>query len=224
MKHSEYRPSASNIWLKCLGSLEFLNDKKQTPASFYAKEGIEAHEILYNFDKKNFDKNNEKEINAYYFYKYIDLILKGNKYEIKREIKVTHRIKEIFGFVDYIAYNKKEVHIVDYKYGKYVKVKAYQNTQLLMYAILSYYTLRLKKQNKWTIHVVQPRIGFCDSYSLDKRELLKFNLNVVNKYKESLGKREYKVGEDQCRFCPGARNLLCSEFINNKLKKIKGIK
>jgi len=123
----------------------------------------------------------------------------------------------VFGTADAIVTDKVggEVWVIDFKYGKGVKVTAPHNTQAMFYAAGA---LELESQDHaWNaddrVHVVivQPRVEFADGTSISHwtttaSEILEWSrvdLQVAVDASRDEDRKEYKAGS-YCKWCPAA--------------------
>ena len=95
------------------------------------------------------------------------------------------------------------LHVIDFKYGKGVKVDAENNPQMKLYAlgVLEQYGMFYNISNI-KMSIVQPRIDNISSSEISKQELLDWGNNTVipQAQKAFMGLGEYVKGE-HCRFC-----------------------
>lgn len=129
---------------------------------------------------------------------------------------------EAFGTLDYaIADVFGTLHVMDYKYGKYL-VSPEKNLQFIFYALaIAYlYSWNFKKVRMWSL---QPRVrGFDGNYSFWeitieelKNYVLKFQRAVdrVEKYPD-----KYKEGS-YCFFCPAKKICPLKQGVRNEKTK-----
>ena len=230
--HARLSASAAKAWLSCGGFIAF-NDyykKADEEESEYAKEGTEAHALAERILKgiyqggpkirkqKSFDPD-------MYFYvrNYVDYIGdvykklvrkygKGNvDVKVEQRLDFSNVIPDGFGTGDFVILTEKELHIVDLKYGKGVAVSAYQNPQLMLYAVgaLNQYN-ELYDIEKVTLHVAQVRMDEFSSYELSVQELNAWVQDIQEAAKKIYnGEIEYHPGVEQCRWCQG--RAICFE-------------
>jgi hypothetical protein len=115
-----------------------------------------------------------------------------------------------FGTCDCLIDNYDELVVVDYKYGKGVKVDVNDNPQLKLYALgaLNSYTNPADLARIQTIRmvIIQPRVySSPQETTISKDELLHWAKETVQPAAAAAtnGTGEYKPSEDACRFCRG---------------------
>lgn len=118
---------------------------------------------------------------------------------------LTDYIPEGFGSVDLLCYSSETLAIVDYKYGKGVRVKAEGNPQMMIYAIgaLAYVKGVMGKSPKYVaMTIYQPRLESEDTHVLSSEELEQWGDETL----KPIAKRAF-AGEgdpfpgEHCRFC-----------------------
>ena len=122
---------------------------------------------------------------------------------VEQKIDYSKYVPEGFGTADCVLISSNTLQIIDFKYGKGVKVDAEDNPQLKLYALAAleqfgmFYDIKDIK-----LSIVQPRIDNISEYILLKSELVDWGNNVVipQAQKAFMGLGEFKQGE-HCRFC-----------------------
>lgn len=224
-QHALLSPSSAHRWLHCTPAprLEATEEEK---SSSFADEGTLAHAICAMKLKlwlKQPTADEEIEVARYAKYHtgemddytdtYVSIVLekyakakqktKDAKLLIETRLDFTEFIPESFGTGDAVIIADGTMEVIDFKYGKGVRVEAYQNPQMMIYALgaLSKFSFDYRIDNvKMTI--VQPRIDNISEYELhitDLWEWAEFTLRPKAKmaYK---GEGEQKPG-DWCQFC-----------------------
>lgn len=217
MAHAKFSPSGSHKWTNCPGSLR-LEEKAPSFESSFSKEGALAHEIAYKLAMGTISENDlifvsdevldvvRKYINyirnliidSSFLCLYEKTVFFGDLLDVDNKLA--------FGTVDCLVYdkNKKELHIVDFKFGKGIRVDAEKNTQLLLYAIGACQELLKDKEIlKIILHIVQPRLDHFDSYSLSLEELMG---GWVDYFKAKIAQTKdsydtFNPSTSVCRFC-----------------------
>lgn len=114
-------------------------------------------------------------------------------------------IPEGFGSVDFLCYSSETLAIMDYKYGKGVRVSAVENPQMMIYALgaLSYVKAIMGKSPKYvSMTIFQPRLEHEDTHVLSSEELEQWGEEML----KPIAKRAF-AGEgdpfpgEHCRFC-----------------------
>lgn len=196
MSHALLSPSAAHRWLVCTPCAR-LEQGIEDQTSEYAEEGTHAHALAEAL-LTGCESPYEADISSYI--NYVEA-LKGNRY-VEQKVDISPWVPECFGTADCIVVNENNLHIVDLKYGKGVKVSARENPQLRLYALGAINTLHLDgKISNIKTTIVQPRLENLSSESMAYQELIEWGETV--KIKASLaydGKGEQVAGE-HCKFC-----------------------
>lgn len=223
-KHAKFSPSSAHRWLNCTASFKASRDYPYKESSF-AFEGTVAHELAekclttknspfeavgktrYN-DKLDLTVTVTTEMaeHVQFYIDYIDSIKEScfnPKVYIEERSQILGDLS--FGTVDCLIVDVQNqlIHIIDFKYGKGVKVNAYKNEQLMMYA-LGYFGNRFSA----SLHIVQPRINnHVDTYRLGLDELQAFSRTVQQVISDIQDNRtSFTPGEKQCLWCPHKMN------------------
>ena len=225
--HALLSASGAHRWLVCTPSAR-LEENFPEATSSAAEEGTLAHELaelklrhyFYTTDvgKQKYSRRLNKfkkdglwqdEMDRY-TEDYLDYIkatalnLHVQPYvEIEKKLDLTEWIPEGFGTSDCTLVYSGTVHVIDFKYGKGVRVDAEKNPQMMLYALGAYATYKmLYPVKKVKMTIFQPRIDHVSEWECSLDELLAFGEEV--KVKASLaidGKGEYHPDEKACRFC-----------------------
>jgi hypothetical protein len=130
---------------------------------------------------------------------------------VEHKVDLSWLVPDQKGVVDLAAFDQEnctELHILDYKHGKGVKVFAEKNGELMLHALGVTRDLmnsaQRSKLEKIVLHILQPRIGHLDRWELTKGELERFAVQVQGKHVEALDpeKRKFVPSIEGCRFCP----------------------
>ena len=219
-KHAKLSASGSSRWLNCPGSVQAEEKYPGQESSSFALEGTMAHEVAdlclkneqdadFYIGKTVLKKVVEKDM-ANYVQEYIDYVrsFEGNNTALMTEERVSfdHIVPEGFGKLDsaVLDYDNNTCHIFDLKYGKGIKVDAYENTQAQLYAVGIDRELEFlsEKIDKYVLHIVQPRINHFSSWEISKHDLGKFAEWVKERAELALsGKGNKLPGEKQCQWC-----------------------
>jgi hypothetical protein len=220
--HSKFSPSSSSRWLECTASIERYKHIDDVPSD-YAKEGTDAHTIAEYCIKNSL---NPYELRGNLINKRLDAVFKGvhvtremcgfletyidyvadysfSQIWIEKKLDFSDYAPHGFGTADFMSYDKqtKTVHIIDLKYGQYVKVLANNNTQLKLYALGAYSELNYLGVEQFELHIVQPRMGYIDSETVTVKELLGFGDFVKERSKEALQNPQFRPGGETCKWC-----------------------
>lgn len=255
--HAKLSASGSHRWITCTPSAN-LESKMPRETSSYADEGTHAHEYLENelryrvlgsVNKTRYiDIKNDLSENKYFssevaegaeaFLAYIANL--GDIYSVfggdpltihtEQRLNFSQWVPDGFGTGDLIMLSKTVLDVVDYKFGKGVKVNAHKNEQLMIYGLgaLSFHQLAAKDVDTIRLHIVQPRLNHFDTYILSKEDLLAWAVLVLKPAADLAyaGKGAFVTG-DHCRFCKvkhsckalanESLNIARTDFSNNLL-------
>ncbi len=219
-KHSKLSPSSSDRWLTCTASVEFSKGISSRSSS-YANEGTDAHREaeqllstykLENLPEEEVEKGKEGVVE---YYKFLQAF---KNLEYKIESRVTY-YKDQGGTADFIAYDRKNghLHVVDFKYGQFIKVDAVDNNQMRLYssgALEIYPDARCI-----TVHVVQPRMSNINGWTISREEIEVFRQHVIRKVTEiETGVVEFRASDKACMFCPSKHK--CTHYREETKRKL----
>lgn len=224
--HAVLSASSSHKWLICTPSAR-LEEKFPNKTSEYMAEGTLAHEIAefkvraYFLDpmpkttytrrlnKFKKEENFENEMLAHTD-TYLEFI-KGEAMQtntkpfiaVEQRVDFSKYVPDGFGTADCILISGDTLQVIDFKYGKGVKVEAQDNPQMKLYAlgVLAqygiFYNIKYIKMS-----IVQPRIDNISSYEIPVEPLLEWGEKIVvpQAQKAFMGLGDYVQGE-HCRFC-----------------------
>lgn len=225
-KHALLSASSSHKWLVCTPSAR-LEEQFPAKTSEYMEEGTLAHEIaefkvrsyfLEAISKTAYTRKLNKLKKSEFFndemLRHTDTYLEYIKEEamktntrpfiaVEQKIDYSKYVPEGFGTADCVLISSDALQIIDFKYGKGVKVEAEDNSQLKLYALAAleqfgiFYNIENIK-----LSIVQPRIDNISEYMLTKDELVKWgNIIVIPQAQKAfMGLGEFRQGE-HCRFC-----------------------
>jgi hypothetical protein len=246
--HALLSASASERWLNCTPSAR-LEDTLPEKTSDYAEEGRLAHKIAELKLRKAFTEpmgpraftNRLKKFKEDPLYQeemlkhtdtyldYVNSIVHGFEalpyVAIEKRLDYSTYAEDGFGTGDCIIIGGSTLHVIDFKYGKGVPVSAYQNSQMMLYALGAYteYSF-LYAIDTVKIAIVQPRLDSISEYEMQVNDLLAWGDAIkVLAQKAFNGEGEFVPGE-YCRFCRA--KALCrarSEF-NTSLEEYHGMK
>lgn len=224
--HAILSASSAHKWLVCTPSAR-LEEQFPNKTSEYMQEGTLAHEIAefkvksYFLEKtpkttqtRRLNKFKKEEGFQDEMLEHTDTYLNFLKEEalktnttpfiaVEQKVDFSSYVPEGFGTADCIMISGDTLHIIDFKYGKGVKVEAEDNPQMKLYALgaVSAYGLFYPLKNI-KMSIVQPRIDNISSYEIPIEPLLEWGEKVVKPQaqKAFAGLGEYVQG-DHCRFC-----------------------
>lgn len=235
--HARLGPSSSARWLRCLGSVNFIEDlDEEDEAGVAADEGTILHsfcEDCLRDDLHPFDLVGQtREYNGY---KYTltdedaEQILKGLDYidEIPGKLFIEKRLDlgrwmpGQFGTMDVGIGNKRRAVLFDWKWG-YLPVQAVDNDQLRIYALGfwdNFLADRFPDLEEFRLVIWQPRApGGGGEWDVSLDELLDFGKFVKKQARRTYDKDAPRTpGEKQCAYCPGAKKMLCQEYLQFNL-------
>lgn len=225
-QHALLSPSAAHRWMHCTAAPR-LEATAPDSESTYAQEGTLAHaycakklKSFFGLDTKHEDKE-IAELNAQYHngemdeytetYKYIVLkkfntarmATKDAQLLIETRLDFSDYVPEAFGTSDATIIADGLMEVIDFKYGKGVRVSAIDNEQMKIYALGAY----LKHSFEYNIDrvrmtIVQPRIDNLSEFEMLVSDLLEWAENELRpKAVEAFsGKGEQNPG-GWCQFC-----------------------
>ena len=234
----DFPPSSSKRWMTCPRSVSFINSLPQVPrqSSVYAAEGTAAHKIadlllsgfapnpvgstLY-IDGHIVPITDEMIEHGRTYVDTVDELAEAHPdfYVVHSEVRVdldplVGKAADCRGTCDALIVGKKDLVVVDYKYGRGIEVDVTDNPQLMIYALGAYYGLTLAQQadiETVTLAIVQPRIANAtpvktqQMYMLDLlwwgHGMLK---PVVARVMSGEADSDEFVPSAECRFCPAA--------------------
>lgn len=224
--HAVLSASSSHKWLVCTPSAR-LEEKFPNKTSEFMAEGTLAHEIAefkvkayfievlskatytrrLNKLKKEEHFNNEMLIHTDTYLEYIkgEVLKTKAKPFITFEQKVDYSkyVPEGFGTADCVMISGDTLHVIDFKYGKGIKVDAEENPQMKLYSLGAYeqYGMFYSIQ-KIRMTIIQPRIDNISEFEMTLEELLKWGEETVKPQaqKAFMGLGDYIQGE-HCRLC-----------------------
>lgn len=205
-QHAKFSPSAAHRWMACPGSVKLSEQAPKQPPSPYAAEGTRAHEvaeaILLGKPIPAFadtDMIDNGKIYKSVIYEALEFYA-GKAFNTESRLSVN---SNNFGTCDCWFYSEKQNHlvIIDYKYGKGIKVDAQYNEQLMNYAEAAIKTHKLEPY-RITLIIVQPRIENISQWT--------YSLNVHSDFRDNLESAiENGLSDDpkieagaHCRWCP----------------------
>lgn len=221
-RHAYLSPSGAPRWANCTASPKFIESLKlkSEPPSAHAEEGTRAHLVLANalgMDnpyKVNYEDDDQKKYMPVAF-DYVE-ILKDLYPEAKlyREISVDPvlyvRTSHCSGTADIVVpVDFGPLFVSDFKWGVGVVVEAYENFQLILYALGVLAEFPDYVFTEVVISIVQPRAyhpaGPIREWRISVEELMEWGKFLGARAREALGPNShFRPGIDTCRFCPAS--------------------
>lgn len=233
-EHALLSASSAKKWIHCPPSAR-LEESIPDQDSVYAKEGTLAHSICeLKLSKLFTDKNMAertyksrlKKLQDNELYQpemegytdeYVDYVSNiafsfpaAPFITVEKRLDYSPWAPEGFGTGDCIIIYGKDLHVIDFKYGKGVPVKAEGNYQMALYGLGAYneYGMLFGIENVH-FHITQPRIPNNSSWSTSLKELLVWGEKVVKPAAEKAFKGE---GEFQpADYCNGDKENYCKD-------------
>lgn len=214
--HAKLSASGAHRWIPCPGSIEAEAGMPKSSSAF-ADEGGAAHELAEIVEKRggssfdwegrplveysSFTPDREMVEAVQYYLDYLNQF--GGDRLIEVRVDFSPWVPDGFGTSDAIVFDGETMHIVDFKYGKGVKVDAERNPQMMLYALGAYNELGFIYSAKSVVsHIVQPRLDHVSVWEISAADLLAWGEEVKEHAAAALkpgAKRQ--PGEKQCRFC-----------------------
>lgn len=224
-QHAILSPSAAHRWLHCTAA-PLLEKGVEDKGSTFAEEGTLAHaycakklKTFLGISTKSEDKEIVELKGTYHTgemdectdaYKVI-VLEKFNKARkctsdaqllVETRLDFSKYIPEAFGTSDAIIIADGTMEVIDFKYGKGVKVDAENNPQMMIYALGAYELFSFEYDiKKVKMSIIQPRIDNLSECDMSVEALLKWAKRVLT----PRAKEAYKGGEQQpgtwCQFC-----------------------
>lgn len=223
--HAVLSPSAAHRWMNCTAAPR-LEEKVEDKGSAYAEEGTLAHAFCAKHLKEFLGvptKDEEAEIaqlsEKYHtgeMDEYTDTykVIVLEKFNAARSktpdaqllvevrLNFTKYIPDGFGTADAVIIADGCLEIIDFKYGKGVKVSAYENPQMKIYALGAYEAFSFEYNiNRVRMTIVQPRIDNLSEFEITAEDLQAWAVNDLQpKANEAYAGGQQKPGE-WCQFC-----------------------
>lgn len=244
--HALMSASGSSRWMQCTPS-PLLESKFENKPSSYAEEGTLAHEfaelnlklqmkiipkVMYNklvkplkLDKY-YSKDMEVEVQKHVDYvtqQFTEArrITKDALLMIEEKVDLSNFIKEGFGTCDDIIIADRVLEVIDFKYGKGVRVSAEDNSQLKLYGLGALVATELMYDiDTVKLTIVQPRLDSISTWDISTEDLKKWGEEEVKPKAEMAFKGEGELcAGSWCRFCKVAPR--CSKLAEESLKVAK---
>ena len=223
--HALLSPSAAHRWLHCTAAPR-LEQREEDQGSAFAEEGTLAHAYCakklktYLSQPVDMEEDEIASLDAEYHTGEMDeftdsyAALVIGKYEdtrqstndarllVETKLDLSSFIPECSGTADAIIIADGTMEVIDFKYGKGVKVEAAENPQMMSYALGAWAAFSFEYRiEKVRMTIVQPRIDNVSEWELSVDDLTGWaNKTLRPKAEEAYGKGRTEPGE-WCRFC-----------------------
>ena len=238
--HALLSPSSASRWLNCTAAPHLEADMPDVSSGF-AVEGTLAH--AYCAKKlKTFlglpTEHEDKEIAELADYhtgemdEYTDayatiVIEKYNAARaitpdaqllIETRLDFSEHIPDSFGTADAIIIADGTMDVIDFKYGKGVKVSAVENPQMMIYALGAYDKFSFEYRiDRVRMTIIQPRIDNLSDYELSVSDLMAWTDETLTpKAQEAFSGNGTQQPGEWCRFCKV--KLRCRALTEQSLK------
>ena len=250
-KHSLISPSTLSRVLNCPASVVMCKNIEGIESE-YAKEGTLFHSEIQKILEHELPINSQLPVDMREylqqtkdwfgeFTKYMAITYKW--FELKLPMTYSNKDNgtiDLAFVIEYCIGYEHDLYIVDWKYGKGVSVEAYNNPQLISYAVAF---LKYLKDEGYPMHTIQnvhtiiyqPRMETPEriaTYTLkelsDKYKLIKagvdFSYDILEKYSNKNSKivtSNLHPSDDTCKFCPA--KATCKARQKEELKLLSDI-
>lgn len=223
--HARLSPSSAHRWINCPGSVHISEQFPDTDSE-YAAEGTVAHEVAelkllkafgeistrtYNSRLKKLKESEYwdgemDEATDFYVNVVMERLALAGKDAfllIEQRFSLDAWVPESFGTSDAVIIADNTIEVIDFKYGKGVKVYAPGNEQLRLYG-LGASALFGGVYNFDTVRetVVQPRLDHVSTEELPLSELLLWAEEIKPRAIMAMEDSDYFATGDWCKFCP----------------------
>ena len=236
-KHARLSASGSQRWLACPGAILLEESYPEDVVSEFAEYGTAGHQLaqlclekerpatlfegqVFNKSEnfpEGFKVDTEMADAVQTYLDYCNSLGEGETH-IEKRVDFSLYVNEGFGTADFIKVKDNEIHVVDLKMGKGVKVNAINNTQGMLYALGVVWDSKLADNDIVHIAIVQPRLDHISEWSLTVNALLTWGADSVRPRAEQAwnGEPIFNPGETQCRFCKAKPT--CKALAEHSLK------
>jgi len=196
--HARLAPSAASRWMRCPGSVPFVESLNlPSDDNEFTREGTAAHELgeiclLMGVDPDHpdlptaaengvpFTDDMREHVGTYVDYVRRVFAAPGSRAEVEQRVDMRAVVPECWGTADVIGLaplpeGDTELVVIDLKYGRGVRVNAQGNEQLRLYAVGAYFARLGHDIQKIRTTVHQPRLDHVDNEVLTPTELVEFS-------------------------------------------------
>ena len=224
MAHALLSPSAAHRWLNCTAAPR-LEEHEEDRGSAYAEEGSLAHAYCARLLKRYLGQPaaaEDEEIKALDHYHSAEMDEHAEDYaatvigmlEEKRKgtpdakllvetrLDFSEWVPEAFGTADAIIVAEGCIEVIDFKYGKGVRVDAENNPQMMIYALGAMLLYDMEYGiYKVGMTIVQPRLGHVSRWETDAESLVQWANGTLRPRAKEAWKGGSTLPGDWCRFC-----------------------
>ncbi len=219
IKHALLGASSANRWIHCPPSAR-LGENFQNKSSEYAAQGTDAHSLCeYKLRKlldenpsypklQYYDEEMEDSANAYATFVMEELAKAKETTSdpvviIEQRLDYSKYVPEGFGTADGVLIADGTMSIFDYKHGSGIVVDAYENPQMMCYALGAIEIFDgIYDIHKVKMTIFQPRRENISTYELTKEELISWAEETLKPKAELAYKGEGEFGcGSWCRWC-----------------------
>lgn len=224
--HALLSPSAAHRWMNCTAAPR-LEETAEEKSSAYAEEGTLAHAFCAKHLKEFLgmptdgedaeiaqlsEKYHTGEMDEYTDTYKVIVLEKFNAARSKTpdaqllvEVRLdfTKYMPEAFGTADAVIIADGCLEIIDFKYGKGVKVSAYENPQMKIYALGAYEAFSFEYNiDRVRMTIVQPRIDNLSEFEIAADDLQAWAVNELQpKATEAFSDKGKQQPGEWCQFC-----------------------
>lgn len=224
-KHALLSPSAAHRWMNCTAA-PLLERGVEDKGSSFAEEGTLAHAYCAKKLKTFLGLSTEDEdqeiagLNEKYHsgemdeytdtYKTVVLEkfnaakkrTKDAQLLVEVELDFNHYIPDAFGTSDAVIIADGVMEVIDFKYGRGVKVSAVENPQMMIYALGAWDIFNFEYNiSQVRMTIVQPRIDNLSEFEISASDLINWAVDELQpKAKEAYSGGLQKAGA-WCQFC-----------------------
>lgn len=223
--HALLSPSAAHRWMNCTAAPR-LEINVEDAGSDYAAEGTLAHAYCAKKLKAKLGlptDGEDAEIAQYAKYHtgemdeytdtYVTIVLekynearaktKDAQLLVETRLDFSKHIPDAFGTADAIIIADGTIDEIDFKYGKGVKVSAFQNPQMMIYGLGAFEKFDFEYDiRRVRMTIIQPRIDNLSEYEVTTAELLSWAIKELEpKAKEAYSGKGKQQPGDWCQFC-----------------------
>ena len=227
-RHARLSPSSAERWINCPGSVRLSEQCEPDTGSSYAEEGTRAHALAEAFLRWTIEEIGREDyletlekiapdgemLEAVQFYgdTVMQLLQEAGRdaeLAVEQELQLGQWVPDGFGTSDAVILGDDLIHVIDFKYGKGIRVESEGNPQIRLYALGAwdkFSTLYDFKTVRMTI--AQPRLDHVSTAEMSVKDLRVWGSTVVETAAHQTLEEDAKLScGDWCRFCPA--KILC---------------